>query len=190
MRDSDIRAALVTQVLVDHLEEPDTLVRHELGICAGRRRVDVAVINGEIAGWEIKSDEDTLARLAGQVHAYGQVLDRATLVTTPRWADRAAEHIPEWWGMTVVEQVDDVVVIHPHRAPADNSVQLNPMSLAQLLWRDEALDELRERGQARGLSSKARHYVWERLADVVPLEELRSVVRRRLKARREWPGGR
>jgi hypothetical protein len=64
------------------------------------------------------------------------------------------------------------------------------MSLAQLLWRDEALDELRQRGQARGLSAKARHYVWERLADVVPLEELRAVVRLRLKARSEWSGGR
>lgn len=190
MRDYDIRSALVAQVLTAHVEDADTLVRHELGICAGRRRVDIAVINGEIAGWEIKSDEDTLTRLAGQVDAYGQVLDRATLVTTPRWADRAVDRIPGWWGVTVVDQVDDGVVVHPQRTPADNSRRINPMSLAQLLWRDEALDELRQRGQARGLSSKARHYVWERLADVAPLEELRAVVRRRLKARSEWPGGR
>jgi hypothetical protein len=190
MRDYDIRSALVAQVLTAHVEDVDTLVRHELGICAGRRRVDIAVINGEIAGWEIKSDEDTLARLAGQVDAYGQVLDRATLVTTPRWVARADQHIPQWWGMTVVEQVDDTVVVHPIRDPADNSTHVNPMSLAQLLWRDEALDELRQRGQARGLSAKARHYVWERLIGVVPLEELRGIVRRRLKARSEWPGGR
>jgi hypothetical protein len=89
VRDSDIRAALMTHVLATHFAEPGTLLRHELGICAGQRRVNVALINGEIAGWEIKSDEDTLTRLAGQVDAYGQVLDRATLVTTPRWVDRA-----------------------------------------------------------------------------------------------------
>lgn len=190
MRDIDIRAALVAQVLTAHVRDPDTLVRHELGICAGRRRVDIAVINGEITGWEIKSDEDTLSRLSGQVDAYGQVLDRATLVTTPRWVDRAIEQIPQWWGVTVAEQVDDIVVLHPQRSPVDNSSGLNPMSLAQLLWREEALDELRQRQQARGLSSKARHYVWERLTEVVSLEELRGIVRQRLKARSEWPGGR
>lgn len=152
-------------------------------------RVDVAVINGEISGWEIKSDEDTLTRLAGQVDAYGQVLDRATLVTTPRWEERARHRIPEWWGITVVEETPAAIVVYERRQSKDNSRRLDPMSLAQLLWREEALDELRQRGQARGLSAKARHYIWERLAEVIPLDELRPLVRARLKARPAWPGG-
>ncbi|WP_242623454.1 sce7726 family protein [Pseudonocardia sediminis] len=190
MRDSDVRAALVSQVLAAHFSQPDTLVRHELGIRAGRRRIDVAVVNGEISGWEIKSDEDTLARLAGQVEAYGQVLDRATLVTTPRWVDPATAKIPAWWGVTVVETIGSAIVVRELRPSADNSEAVDPMSLAQLLWRDEALAELRLRQQARGLSSKARHYVWQRLAVVLALDELRAVVRARLKARSDWPGGR
>lgn len=161
-----------------------------MGICAGRRRIDVAVINGEISGWEIKSDEDTLTRLAGQVDAYGRVLDRATLVTTPRWEERARQRIPDWWGITVVEETPVAILVHERRQSRDNSRCLDPMSLVQLLWREEALDELRQRGQARGLSAKARHYIWERLAEIVFLDELRALVRVRLKARPAWPGGR
>jgi hypothetical protein len=189
MRDQDLRSALVVQVLSTHLGDVNTLVRHELGICAGRRRVDVAVINGEISGWEIKSDEDTLTRLAGQVEAYGQVLDRATLVTTQRWEECARRRIPEWWGITIVKETSTGKLIQECRRSEDNSGRVDPMSVAQLLWRQEALDELRERGQARGLSSKARHYVWERLAEVISLDELRGVIRARLKARSAWPGG-
>lgn len=106
--------------------------------------------------------EDTLTRLAGQVDAYGQVLDRATLVTTQRWEERARQRIPSWWGSTVVEETPAAIVVHERRQSKDNSRRLNPMALAQLLWRTEALDELRQCGQARGLSAKARYYVWER----------------------------
>jgi len=189
MHDHDMRSALVVQVLSARVGSVNTLVRHELGICAGRRRIDVAVINSEISGWEIKSDEDTLTRLAGQVDAYGQVLDRATLVTTQRWEERARQQIPDWWGITVIEETSAAIVVHERRQSMDNSRRLDPMSVAQLLWREEALNELRQRGQARGLSAKARHYTWERLAEVVPLDELRAVVRSRLKARLAWPGG-
>ena len=106
--------------------------------------------------------EDTLTRLAEQVDAYGQVLDRATLVTTQRWEERARQRIPSWWGSTVVEETPVAIVVHERRQSKDNSRRLNPMALAQLLWRTEALDELRQCGQARGLSAKARYYVWER----------------------------
>jgi hypothetical protein len=189
VRDGDLRSALFTQVLSGHLADANTLVRHELGICAGRCRVDVAVINGEISGWEIKSDEDTLTRLTSQVTAYRQVLDRATLVTTQRWEERAQQQIPDWWGIAVVERTPAAMVVHERRQSKDNSQHLDPIALAQLLWRAEALDGLRHRDQARGLSAKARHYVWERLAEVIPLDELRAVVRARLKVRPVWPGG-
>ena len=61
-RDCDIRLALENRLVQQHSNEPDTLIRHEVGICAGKRRLDMAVVNGEFTGYEIKSDADTLAR--------------------------------------------------------------------------------------------------------------------------------
>lgn len=60
------------------------------------------------------------------------------------------------------------------------------MSAAQLLWRDEAYDELVRREAARGFARATRWRLWEALCELLTLEELTRVVRDRLKARREW----
>lgn len=188
LRDNDIRRRLDDELSRLHSDDPETLIRHELGLCAGARRVDVAVVNGELAGYEIKSDEDTLARLAGQSEVYGRVLDRAIVVTTTRHVDQCTEQLPVWWGVTVAETDHGQVVLHSVRAPQLN-VAVDPFAVAQLLWREEALQELRERGLGRGLSAKARHYVWLALSEAVPLDDLKGIVRRRLKERPDWSGG-
>lgn len=186
MRDSDIRAALDAHLRQVHAAD-DSLIRHELGVCAGGRRIDVAVVNGEFVGYEIKSDEDSLIRLTHQADAYGRVLDRAIIVTTSRHLDKAVAMLPAWWGVTVARKDRNQVVLEPKRLPDVNDSH-DAYALAQLLWREEALEELRGRGKARGLSGRARHYVWVALADAVPISELRVIVRTRLRERRSWTG--
>ena len=187
-RDCDIRLVLEAKLVQEHGDEPDTLIRHEVGICAGKRRIDVALVNGELAGYEIKSDVDTLARLTGQAEAYSSVLDRAILVTTERHLDGALAMLPRWWGIVVAHSEQSNIRLETLRDPRLNDKH-DAFSLVQLLWREEALNELRLRGMGRGLSNKARHHVWVALVDSVPVDELRSIVRTRLKARPEWPGG-
>lgn len=188
MRDSDIRSALVTLLWEHRGGESDTLIRHELGLCAGERRVDVAVINGELAGYEIKSDVDTLVRLTGQAEVYRRVLDRTTIVTTSRYVDKATEMLPREWGVMLAEAAGGRVALKLLR-PATLNTDHDAMSVAQLLWRAEALDELRKRGRHHGLSNKSRWLVWERLIECVPISELQGTVRTRLKERQDWPGG-
>lgn len=188
LRDTDIRHALDHHLRRQHRDDPTTLIRHELGLCAGSRRVDVAVLNGEMAGYEIKSDEDTLVRLAGQAHAYSLVLDRAILVTTTRHKDKVTGCLPNWWGVMTASVADGAISLEVEREPERNDA-LDPFAVAQLLWREEALAELRARGLGRGLSKKARYYVWQELSESVELAELCAIVRQRLKARPEWPGG-
>ncbi len=184
LRDSDIRGALDSLLWQVHATD-NSLIRHELGVCAGSRRIDVAVVNGEFAGYEIKSDEDSLIRLAQQADAYGRVLDRAVIVTTSRHLDGAMTMLPEWWGVMVARHEHQQIVLESKRLPNVND-RHDPYALAQLLWREEALEELRVRGKARGLSGKSRHYVWIALAAGVSLAELRAIVRKRLRERPSW----
>lgn len=185
MRDGDIRRELAAFLRQQHAHDPDTLIRHEMGLCAGKRRIDVALLNGEISGYEIKSDEDTLVRLLGQADAYGRVLDRVTLVTTSRHLEKCIGLLPLWWGIMVASQDGGRVALKTVREPGLNT-GLDSFALTQLLWRDEAFEELRSRGLSKGLSKKARHYVWKALAQSVPIGELREIVRERVKARPEW----
>lgn len=189
MRDTDIRQALDSRLRDQHGHESDTLIRHEFGLCAGSRRVDVAVVNGEITGYEIKSDEDTLARLAGQAETYGRVLDRAVIVTTARYVEKSMAKLPDWWGVMVARTEEDSVVLDKAKHGERNE-QVQPFAVAQLLWRDEALQVLRSRGLGKGLSRKARHYVWQELSEALPLPELRDVVRQCIKERPVWSDGR
>lgn len=123
-------------------------------------------------------DADTLARLPGQAVVYGRVLDRMTLVTTRRHLQSAAAAVPSWWGLATCDGLELAAV----RGPAPNpDVEL--FAVAQLLWREEVLDELRRRGLARGLARARRWVLWQRLAADVPRDELRALVRARLRAR-------
>jgi hypothetical protein len=202
VREGQIRASLLAALHDRHGADSNTLIRQELGLCAGARRVDLAVINGEMVGFEIKSDQDTLYRLAGQADAYGQVLDRVTLVTTERYLDKAAALVPTWWGLTRAAPANGSVKAPPRDddgsawgavltqvRPAALNTEQDPFAVVQLLWREEALAILRERGLHRGLERKRRWVIWQHLAEAIPLPELRVLTRDQLRARRTWPGG-
>lgn len=152
------------------------LLIDELGIRAGRVRVDVARVDDRLHGYEIKSDGDSLRRLPGQVCAYGEVLDRATLVTTASFLTKATTSVPAWWGLALATSDDSqAVVIEDVRPPRDNP-SLEARKLAELLWHDDALALLRERGAARGLAGQRRAAAWERVAAVLHVDEIRAAV--------------
>ncbi|HVG84272.1 MAG TPA: sce7726 family protein [Vicinamibacterales bacterium] len=186
VRDCDVRRALHGTLLRDHAEaQDDTLFVDELGLC-GEVRVDVAVINGAMTGFEIKSERDTLRRLPKQVEFYSRVLDYAEIVVAKNHLAEARRIVPSWWGVRVARlDADGGVQIKPVRRARRNR-HIDPLSLAQLLWREEALAELAARGADRGVRSKPRSAVWERLVQTVDTHELQSMVRSRLKARTTW----
>lgn len=185
MRDIDVRMALHAKLAVDHAAElDDTLILDELGLC-GEVRVDIAVVNGALSGFELKSAKDNLRRLPRQVHVYSQVLDYAILVVADNHLQAAREIVKPWWGLTVAQSRGADVVLTEEREPRMNR-SVDPLALAQLLWREEALEELTIRGADRGVRSKPRWAVWNRLTEVLEVDELRTVVRNRLKARPSW----
>ena len=161
-----------------------SLVLDELGLRNGETRVDIAVINGQIHGYEIKSDRDTLERLPRQVELYGQVLDTATLVVGGPHLEHALEMLPEWWGVVLAEGRRGAVTLEEVRPGATNP-GVDPFSLASFLWKREALDLLQGLG-IDGLDSKPRRVLWERLAQEMDLPALNRAVRRTLKARGDW----
>lgn len=188
MNDGDIREALDFGLRRTFGTDPNILIRHEFGVESGQRRIDVAVLNGHLAGWEIKSDEDTLKRLPDQAESFARVMDYLTIVTTTKHLDRSSALLPATWGLVEAISGAGGVRLVRRRRPRINR-QTDAFSLAQLLWREEVMDELRARGSASGLSGKSRYFVWERLVATTPKKELRELVLNRLKQRGEWSGG-
>ena len=63
MRDEDIRSVLRARLALEYGTDPSALVLDEFGLACSSARVDLAVVNGCLHGYEIKSDVDSLARL-------------------------------------------------------------------------------------------------------------------------------
>ena len=155
----------------------------ELGLCRGRVRVDLALINGHLHGYEIKSDRDTLTRLDIQAEIYMKVFDRLTIVVGRKHLSSVCSRLPEWWGILQAIQGGGgrVVRFRNLRRPTLNP-QRDPRSLAELLWRDDAI-RLLEEADVRGVRGKPRRVVWDRLCDHFDVEEIAAAVRFQLKFR-------
>lgn len=187
MNDWNIRTVLKKELMRRYAKEEDTLVLDELGLRHGAARIDLVVVNHQLHGYEIKSDLDSLRRLPDQIKAYNSVMDRVTLVVGYRHAYDALRMVPEWWGVRLAEtkKRSGTVVLSNARPPRDNPrVDLN--AVVALLWRNEALAILEEMGATRGIRSKPRTEIYERLIEVSEPDHLRFRIRQQLKSREGW----
>jgi hypothetical protein len=180
LSETQIRSALLAHLRVQ-LGAGDAVVE-ELGIEHGSARVDVAVAGQELTGFEIKSDYDTLDRLARQMHAYHRVFDALTLVTTPAYADQAEALLPSWWGIVLAEREHDEVVLTERRHALSHDRQ-ESYSLASLLWRDEAYAFLVEESGSVVKQRAARDVIYEAIANSVPRARIRDRVLTTLRSR-------
>jgi hypothetical protein len=182
LRDADIRPALRSNLLDKHADEADTVIIEELGVCRGRVRVDLAVVNGTLHGYEIKSDRDSLRRLTTQIDFYGRVLDRATLVVVERHLPNALDVLPAWWGVVRVQETPSRQLFKSIRRGRKNPHR-DPRALVELLWLEDALALLEERHVARGVRGRPRRFVWDRVCAHFSIDEIAAAVRAQLKAR-------
>lgn len=186
LKDSDIRLALhATEIRRICDESPDSRVVDELGLMEGSYRIDVAVVNGKLHGYEIKSAADNLDRLPTQQASYNKIFDKLTLVVDACHMESALNLVPQCWGLIVAQNVYGKAELNEIWPPRQNYA-IDPYCLSQLLWRDEAWEILKQRKIGRGLWDKPRKVLWRTLAANVPIEDLKEIVRHTLKNRQGW----
>jgi len=188
--DRVIRTAL-RAILKDNFEENNQSNKHhlkifeEFGVGHGIARIDMAVINGIMHGYEIKSDRDTLKRLSDQMNEYNAVFDKVTLVVGKSHLYNAINIIPDWWGIMIAKIVKNKKIAFNTIREADYNPEQKGVSIARLLWREEALKILEEKNKAVGFHSKPRSLIYEELANVLDEETLKNKVKNILLISRE-----
>jgi len=184
--DSMIRAVLRKKLEKKHAKDKHVRIIDELGLHHGDARVDIAVVNGVMHGYEIKSDQDTLFRLPEQIQVYNSVFDKMTLVVGKSHLYEAIKIIPDWWGVIVAKtDANGDVVFNTIRKEEVNKAQ-NQLSVARLLWREEALRILEDIDEAKGLRSKPRDLIYTRLSTVLDQKTLNKKVRETIFFRADW----
>lgn len=162
-----------------------SLIVDELGVNHGAARVDLAVLGTEFHAYEIKSDADTLVRLPGQVKEYSKVFSHVTVVVGKRHIAHAIEIVPDWWGVDVAYHDSNGLIINTIR-PAEENPELKGVAIARLLWKSEALQALNKIGKDKGVKSKSRSVVYERLAESLGMGELIECVVEFISQRTNW----
>ncbi|WP_038900307.1 sce7726 family protein [Dickeya dadantii] len=185
MRDLELREAVHKKIIKNH-DDGHTLVIDEFSIHLGASRADIAVINGLMHGYELKSAKDNLLRLPSQVKYYSSVMDKVTLVVDKSHLDEACKIIPEWWGIKVADVGPRGGISISHYRKEKLNKTIEPLMLAQLLWRDECLSILAEFDMLNGNKSKPRFELWGILSSNIPTDILRSRVKVALKERHNW----
>lgn len=189
LRDMDIRNALHEFLRAFYIHDADTKVIDELGVLRGDVRVDVAVVNGALSGFEIKSDRDSLARLPAQRDAYSLVFDQVTLIVGQTQLAKVESLVPSWWGLACARAGRNGVVLETIRA-ADLNPAIDPLAVARLLWREELVAIVAEVAPKDAPGRKSREQLCRLLVNAVPLPALCAAVRDAIKARGAWRSGR
>ncbi len=182
MQDSDIRKLLHPYLKRENKKYKDTIIVDEFDLCSGLSRIDIAVVNGVIHGYEIKSEEDTLNRLPNQINYYNKSLEKISIATNKPHLKKIRESVPKWWGLLIVKNDGNVVA---ELRKAKNNPLLDSQSLLQILWKDELISIINK------YNIKISHYTNKRklresITNTLDIPILSQEVRSALKSRQNW----
>lgn len=115
IREKDIKAALIDWLYEKgHVE--DAVIINEMVVANWSRRADIAVANGRLYAYEIKSDADTLKRLPGQVDLFSSHFDKVTLVVASKFVSTVLDGYPPEIGVLEVVCENGAVRLRQARA--------------------------------------------------------------------------
>jgi hypothetical protein len=187
LNDPDIRKLLYGEFLKkdEFITDPTTVVVNELDVSFGAARIDVAVVNGKLHGFEIKSERDNLDRLPSQVELYSKTFDTLTLVISEVHLAKARKIIPKWWGIYCVKRGKFAPRIKIIRNSKKNNA-VDPLNLTHFLWKSELLELLEANCINKGVKSKTRYELGKIAVDKIGSEVISHFVRNKLKNREVW----
>lgn len=186
--DRDIRYALHRKCARIKRLHPETLVIDELGLAHAKSRIDVAVINGCIHGYEIKSDKDSLYRFERQFQIYRQTLQKLTIVVAPRHLQAILAEAPHWCGIVEASVgIRGGVKLNTIRMARLNP-DVDPIMMAHLLWRSEVVELLSRLGYTTKELRLPRKQLYELLSKALSTRDICHAVRGFMIKRKAWRG--
>jgi hypothetical protein len=183
MKDPCIRQLLKKTELIDFYGDINSKVVEELSLPIAGARIDIAVINGSLYGYEIKSASDNLLRLPSQMEAYLKVFDYISIATEEQHLEHVLEKLPEEIGVILCDEKG------PRKITKIREPQLNSKKeafyIAKLLWREEIFECLTK--HQISFNKKDRNWLLcEALAANLNIDVLSEDVRETLKNRLNW----
>lgn len=183
LNDIKVRILLLEELDKQYSGCDNTRIINELGLDHGASRIDVAVVNGIMHGFEIKSDLDNLNRLPRQMEYYNKVFERMTIVVSRKYLAEVRTIVPFWWGIKTIS-ADQTRLINIRKG-RQVSYQ-DPLLIIKLLWKKE-LDGLIDHLQLpKSLKKMRKNQLLTLLNEEADPEIIKNYVYNVLKTRENW----
>ena len=151
----------------------------------GKARADcVLVTEDAFIGVEIKSDHDTYQRLSEQVKNYNDFFDYNILVVGTKHAHSAKDHVPSFWGIITVEEVEGRPDFYILRKEERNPYR-DFAKKGSLLWKEELVSIL-ENYSYPLYKQKSKKFQFAYLRERIPEAELDRAMSEQV-LEREYP---
>lgn len=128
--------ALLIDWLFDKGMINDAVIINEMVVANWSRRADIAVANGRLYGFEIKSHFDTLKRLPGQVESFQAHFDKVVVVAASKFITSILRDYPSEIGILEVYEAFGQAKIRQVRAGRICEVKDN-LKLTSLITKSE-----------------------------------------------------
>ncbi|MEO6680356.1 MAG: sce7726 family protein [Pseudomonas sp.] len=188
-RDFEIRHHFHQKKLRHYHECPNTLVIDELGVAHGKIRADIAVLNGTIHGFEIKSSKDTLSRLPEQLIEYSRCFEKVSIIAAPNHLDKLLLMLPEWCGIILATKGSKGGVTFKTIRRAKKNPHIEIHAMAYFLWRKEIIDILTQFGVNERSLKTSREKLYRLLPAKIKTKELTQLIKEKFMSRIDWRVG-
>lgn len=183
LNDIKVRMLLLDELNQKYNNCPDTRIINELGLDFGASRIDVAVVNGIMHGYEIKSDLDTLVRLPRQMEYYNRAFERMTIVISRKYLKDIKDIVPNWWGIKAIS-LDQTRLIDIRKG-RKVSYQ-DPNLIINLLWKKELEGLVDFLGLPKSLKKKRKNQLLSIIEQEADFKIIQQYVYSMLKTRENW----
>ncbi|WP_353228496.1 sce7726 family protein [Pseudomonas qingdaonensis] len=136
---------LLIDWLFDKKMVDDAVIINEMVVANWSRRADMAVANGRLYGFEIKSQFDSLRRLPGQLESFQEHFDKVVVVAAPKFISAIERDYPDSIGILEVSLSSGRPRLRQVRAGRINEVK-DIAKLASLITKAELERFLRVNG--------------------------------------------
>ena len=144
IKEKAIKAALIDWLYSKgHID--DAVLINEMVVANWARRADLALANGRLHGFEIKSAYDSLKRLPGQVESFQKHFDKVTVVAASKFIPEILRDYPDEVGVLEVCLSGDRVMLRQARSGRIAEVR-DRQVIASLITRVELEKLLRQEG--------------------------------------------
>ena len=153
----------------------------------GKARADcILITESAFIGVEIKSDHDSYQRLSSQVKNYNDFFDYNILVVGTKHAHSAKDHVPPFWGIITVEEIEGKADFYFWRREKRNPFR-DYAKKGSLLWKDELVSIL-EKFSYPLYKQKSKKFQFSYLRERISEEVLDREMSEQL-LEREYPEG-